>query len=210
MSTAVAAASPTLATEAIPTAVGAPFEGGFFTGVIEVDGKRFALITAGADGELGGKWAPDLAKVEGALHRADGQANTEAMAAAGSELARSAMSLTINGFSDWYIPSRDEQELQYRAFKPTEEENYADGDDGINPSSLPVGEAYSDEVPAQTIVANFMEGEADSFEDEWYWSSTQHASYPSDAWGQGFGGGTQFGYHKSYEGRARAVRRLPI
>ncbi|QYG10346.1 DUF1566 domain-containing protein [Janthinobacterium sp. PAMC25594] len=48
----------------------------------------------------------------------------------------------------------------------------------------------------------------DEFKDEWYWSSEQAG--PSNAWIQGFDFGNQHYYRKSYEGRARAVRRLPI
>ena len=172
--------------------------------------QRYALITAGAEGELKGKWNESLKLVAGATHRADGMANTKAMAEAGSELARAALALTINGFSDWHIPSRDEQELQYRAFKPTDEENYADGIDGVNPSSVPPGEAYTEEFPAQTTVENFRAGAADAFSDCWFWSSTQHAGNPGYAWGQGFGNGIQSYGRKSYAGRARAVRRLVI
>jgi hypothetical protein len=210
MSTAVAAASPALVAEAIPTVIGTPFGGGFFTGITQIGGKGFALITAGAAGELRGKLQSQPTMVDGAKHRGDGQANTEALASAGSELAQAAMALTINGYSDWYIPSRDEQELQYRAFKPTGQENYADGEDGINPSSVPMGEAYADEVPTQTAIDSFREGGADAVEDWWYWSSTQHASNPSYAWYQGFGDGGQYYNRKSNEGRVRVVRRLPI
>ena len=42
----------------------------------------------------------------------------------------------------------------------------------------------------------------------WYWSSTQYSA--TSAWGQHFDGGRQGGNGKSYEGRARAVRRLLI
>ena len=48
----------------------------------------------------------------------------------------------------------------------------------------------------------------DQFEEEWYWSSEQ--SGPSGAWSQNFYGGSQYYDTRSYEGRARAVRRLPI
>jgi len=48
------------------------------------------------------------------------------------------------------------------------------------------------------------------FHPTWYWSGEQHASNPSYAWGQGFDDGYQDYFHKSDEGRARAVRRLPI
>lgn len=48
------------------------------------------------------------------------------------------------------------------------------------------------------------------FESEWYWSCEQHAAYSGCAWVQGFGGGSQGYGHKSYDYRARAVRRLVI
>ena len=46
------------------------------------------------------------------------------------------------------------------------------------------------------------------FEPRYYWSSEQ--SGPSYAWGQYFDNGAQDDYGRSYEGRARAVRRLEI
>jgi hypothetical protein len=50
----------------------------------------------------------------------------------------------------------------------------------------------------------------DQFKPEWYWSGEQHAAYPSLAWTQDFSYGYQDVYLKSYEGRARAVRRVAI
>ncbi|MBV6321955.1 DUF1566 domain-containing protein [Duganella violaceipulchra] len=204
------AAAPVFAASALP-AIGAPLEGGYFTGITIENGQMFANVTAGATGELRGKWNESLDLVAGAMSRTDGLSNTQAMAAAGSELALAVLALTTNGFSDWSIPARDQQELQYRHLKPTDRENYADGIDGVNPGSLPVGTAYTDESPMQTTVENFRAGGADAFDDdEWYWSSTQHADYPAGAWGQVFDNGGQGNDHKSYAGAARAVRRLPI
>lgn len=48
------------------------------------------------------------------------------------------------------------------------------------------------------------------FKPEWYWSSEQHASYSDYAWGQDFNNGSQNNLLKSFKGRARAVRRMPI
>jgi hypothetical protein len=50
----------------------------------------------------------------------------------------------------------------------------------------------------------------DRFKPEWYWSNTQHASDSGCAWSQNFSGGSQLSNLKSYEGRARAVRRVAI
>jgi hypothetical protein len=46
------------------------------------------------------------------------------------------------------------------------------------------------------------------FEAAWYWSGEQHESDGAYAWGQVFYYGSQYGIHKSYEGRAVAVRRF--
>ena len=46
------------------------------------------------------------------------------------------------------------------------------------------------------------------FEPRYYWSSEQAG--PSYAWGQDFSDGSQSFLSRSYEGRARAVRRLEI
>ncbi len=48
------------------------------------------------------------------------------------------------------------------------------------------------------------------FEDAWYWSGEQLASDAGFAWVQSFSYGSQTNLHESFEGRARAVRRLAI
>jgi hypothetical protein len=56
----------------------------------------------------------------------------------------------------------------------------------------------------------FKEGRPEAFERDWYWTSSQHASYPSYAWVQSFYYGGQYGLRKGFSRRARAVRRLKI
>ncbi|MBC2731350.1 MAG: DUF1566 domain-containing protein [Thiobacillus sp.] len=56
------------------------------------------------------------------------------------------------------------------------------------------------------LFANLKE----EFEGDWYWSGEQHAATSGSAWSQSFVNGGQDYYYKSYEGRARAVRRLTI
>jgi len=52
--------------------------------------------------------------------------------------------------------------------------------------------------------------EAERFDKDWYWSSTQSAD-PSDyAWGQGFTSGYQDTWRKAFKFMARAVRRVSI
>jgi hypothetical protein len=64
------------------------------------------------------------------------------------------------------------------------------------------------ELPTRAEQALLYANLKDQFEPRWYWSSTQAG--PSTAWLQGFDNGYQDFGNRSYEGRARAVRRLPI
>ena len=185
--------------------IGQPFGGGFFSGITRDPdtGKSYLNITAGAAHELVGAWG-EYVKIEGADSFTSSRANTEAMAAAGSELAQKVLALDIGGFTDWAIPARDVQELQYRHFKPTTEENWAGRRDGDNPNSEPVGLLYSEESPSQTTLTDFQGGGAEAFRDTWYWSSSQRSAYT--AFCMYFDDGYQDGSDKGYELRVRPVR----
>ncbi|PUB43186.1 DUF1566 domain-containing protein [Pseudomonas sp. GV047] len=187
-------------------AIGQAYGGGFVTGITRdpATGKRSLHITAGAEHELVGEWGKYGEKIEGADSFTDSLANTQAMAAAGSELAAKVLALDIGGFTDWAIPARDVQELQYRHFKPTTEENWANSRNGDNPHSEPVGQLYSEEDPLQTVHEAFQEGGAEEFRDTWYWSSSQRSA--DSAFIMGFDDGGQLSYGKSYELRVRPVR----
>jgi hypothetical protein len=192
----------------VTIAPGDAFAGGFLAGFILLNGESHAIIVAPkAQGEHDDAALLDSrANVPGALSFFDGHANTAALAEAGSELAKWAQGLAIGGFNDWYLPSRDELEICYRALKPTTEQNYCWR--GDNPSSVPVGYAYSLDAPAQTSVDAFKAGGAEAFDDTWYWTSTQYAGSESYAWGQDFTSGYQGSGLKGSELRARAVRRV--
>lgn len=189
-------------------AIGQPYGGGFFSGITQENGKRYINITAGATHELVGPWGKYGEKIEGADSFTDSLANTKAMAAAGSDLAEKVLALTIGGFTDWAIPARDVQELQYRHFKPTTEENWANSRNGDNPHSEPVGLLYSEEDPLQTVHEAFQEGGPEAFRDTWYWSSSQRSA--NYAFGQYFDDGDQFFLAKVNELRVRPVRRVLI
>lgn len=199
---AVEKAAPAVTTPAIGHAYG----GGFVTGITRdpVTGKRSLHITAGAAHELVGKWGEHGEKIEGADSFTDSLANTQAMAAAGSDLAAKVLALNIDGFTDWAIPARDVQELQYRHFKPTTEENWAGRRDGDNPNSVPIGQLYSEKSPLQTVHTDFQEGGAEEFRDTWYWSSSQRSAY--GAFCMGFAGGHQGSSGEGTELRVRPVR----
>jgi hypothetical protein len=193
-------------------ALGAAFGGGFYAGKINISGTMFALIVAPkALGEVSEKaWNEDEIAVNGAKSYFDGLANTNAMLEAGSDLAKWARDLRISDNDDWYIPSQDELEILYRNLKPSTRENWCYARSGINVSAMPPTYPYTPKSPVQTDIAPFQEGGEQAFETEWYWSSTQHASYSDCAWCQGFFHGHQSYYYKYDELRARAVRRVAI
>lgn len=187
-------------------AIGEAYGGGFVTGITRdpATGERHLWITASAAHELKGAWGEYGAKIEGADSFTNSRANTEAMATAGSELAKQVLALEIDGFTDWAIPARDVQELQYRHFKPTTEQNWAGRRDGDNPHSEPVGLLYSEEDPKQTAHEAFQAGAPEAFRDTWYWSSSQRSA--NHAFHMNFGDGYQNSHGKSYELRVRPVR----
>lgn len=184
--------------------IGQAYGGGFVTGFYQQDGKHYAVITAPAAYELVGAWGEHGQKVEGASSLTDSRANTAAMAAAGSELAKQVLDLNIGGYTDWAIPARDVQELQYRHFKPTTDQNYAWNRDGENNSSVPPGELYSEESPVQTTFEVFKAGGQEAFQPRAYWSSTQRSA--SHAFYMHFAVGYQGCDGKGYEFRVRPVR----
>ena len=64
------------------------------------------------------------------------------------------------------------------------------------------------DLPTRAEQALLYANLKDQFERRWYWSGKQAG--PSYAWYQDFYDGFQYSNLRSYEGRARAVRRLPI
>ncbi len=95
----------------IPVQPGAAFAGGIYMGRCIIGLAAFAIVVAPkAEGEFEERqWHDDSKdKVEGALSYFDGLANTDAMAAAGSQLAKDVRALRISGHDDWFLPSRQD------------------------------------------------------------------------------------------------------
>lgn len=188
---------------------GTPVEGGFFAGYINTPEGRFGIAVAPkATGEFKGPLLPKYQDLPGARSYCDCRANTLALAAAGSAIAKRVLHLDdgIGGCGDWALPSRDVLELLYRNLKPTTQANLTSFRDGDNPSSIPVGYPYTEELPTQTAAAAFRKGGPEAFEPTWYWSSTQYSE--STAWIQNFSLGYQNASHKDSKVLARAVRRF--
>jgi hypothetical protein len=192
-----------LATPTIGTAV----LGGFFAGLVNINGQIKGIIVAPkATGEYKGQWAKSDQRISGAACPFDGQQNTLDMIASGTELGKWVQALNIGGFTDWHIPSRDQLEIIYRAFKPTD---YANSPySGVNINSVPPHNLYTADKPQQCQVEAFQEDGEQAFDTTWYWTSTQVGE--ASAWIQNFYTGLQSYYWKTNDTRARAVRTINL
>jgi hypothetical protein len=127
-----------------------------------------------------------------------------------------ARALNIGGFSDWYIPAKNELEILYYNLKPTTAANSGVAGCGINPNAVPArASTYPTSgppavSPAQTTSTLFQISGAQAFLDNsYYWSSTEFSAPTTIAWYQSFGNGEQSGNFKDYPSAyARAIRRV--
>jgi hypothetical protein len=207
-------------TPVTPSVPGTPFEGGYYAGKIQYDGKTYALIVSPkAQGEPAGtirfKASNTNTPNTGSLN--DGWSNTLALVEAGADIHSAAAycrSLIIDGYNDWYLPSVNELEICYRNLKPTTASNtvgaagYPNGANGFNPSSIPVGAAYTTTNPAITSSTIFVTGGAQAFIQNYYWTSTQKDA--GETWIQNLNSGNQIGTGKTTTRYLRAIRRVLI
>ena len=202
--------------------IGDPFGGGYFAGYISAAGNGIAshmlIVAPKATGESVIAWDTTVGgSVTGFTSVVDGYANTTGLALLGTCYAAAtwAKALTIGGFSDWYIPAKNELEVAYHNLKNVSQDNYSPGSYGSNANAVPpleaVSTAYTATSPAQTTVAAFKVGNSEAFAGYGFWSSTEYSA-PS-AWYQDFHSGApgaQGGTTKTYTGSVRAFRRLSI
>ena len=103
----------------IPTRIGQKFEGGYFAGVIRVRDCAYAVLVAPKSTECGVQFKTTYSSTLGIRRVNDGWANTNSMNNNKHPAAQYCRSLTVGGHTDLYLPSRDELEMCYRVFKPT-------------------------------------------------------------------------------------------
>ena len=200
----------------IPTRIGQVLSGGTFTGFNRICNQVYAIVVAPKCTETVLKLKTSCSTTFGTQSTVDGLANTLAMNDNEHPAALYCKNLTVNGFSNWYLPSRNESELCYRYLKPTDEHNsiiqrneYGGNlpeSSGTNLSSVPLGHVYTKTSPAQTIVIQYMCNNREEFND-WNWTSTEYSADTTDSLVQFFSDGDQDWYGKFYTLKVRAVRR---
>ena len=199
--------------EALPTVIGQAFGGGYYAGQIGVSGTATHYIIVGpvasAQSTLQYKNAnTDTPNADSAIN---GPQNTADMVAAGNSTVYPAAhfcnDLVIGGFSDWYLPAKNELEVCYYNLKPSTTSNNTSS--GINANAVPARASnYTSGTPAQTSVTDFKDTGAEDFALDTYWSSTENTA--STAFTQDFPNGFQFGANKYPSYRVRAIRRVAV
>jgi hypothetical protein len=197
----------------IPAAIGAAYGGGYFAGQINVSGVVYNLVVCDKTvGETHGLlWGP-TATTTGITSVIAGPTNSASLAALGASYAAATFCEGINtgGFTDWYMPAKNELEVLYYFLKPeTTSNSTSDGSNANAVSPEPISTNYSAGSPAQTSATSFRTGASSQefIANNTYWSSSENTA--NAAWGQYFTTGLQYTTSKDSDNRTtRAVRRI--
>jgi len=202
--------------------IGDPYGGGFFAGYISAAGNGIAshmlIVAPKATGEAIKAWdTTGGGATTGFTSVVNGPTNSAGLAALGSryEAATWCEALSIGGYTDWYLPAKNELEVAYYNLKNVSQDNYQPGSFGSNANAVPplepVSTAYTATRPGQTNVAAFRVGNSEAFADYTFWSSTEYSA--PYAWYQDFYSGdpgSQSLNAKTGAFYVRAFRRLLI
>jgi hypothetical protein len=198
-----------------PTTIGQAYGGGYYAGQIAVGGggvaTHYLIVSPKASGEDRKTWGT-YGVPTAQTSVIDGPTNSAVEAALGAsyEAAVFAEGLTIGGYSDWYLPAKNELEVLYYFLKPSTDGNntsYGSNANAVSPE--PISTNYTSSSPARTSAGiGFRLGETNAFVNDYYWSSSEVNS--NAAFRQGFDIGNQVNGSKFNTYYVRAVRRVPV
>jgi hypothetical protein len=194
--------------------IGAAYKGGFFAGQIQVSSIIYNLVVAprsgGENTSVQYKTSNTADTNPNSQNLEYGKLATDQFNDAAHPAFQWAKGLSIGGFSDWYIPAKNELEILYRNLNPYIYPNNTSS--GANPNAVPSATSnYTSGDPAQTTVTAFQTGNSESFNTSFYWSSSENSASTNNAWNQSFFDGEQIGTGASFKNnllRARAIRRV--
>jgi len=192
-------------------AIGSALGGGFFAGQISTNANGVAnynlVVGPVASAQSTLQWKTTNTSTSGTTSVIDGPANSTAMNNASHPAAQFCEGLTIGGFSDWYMPAKNELEVCYYNLKPSTSSNNTSS--GINANAVPARASnYTAGSPAQTSAADFKTTGAEDFGLTIYWSSTEFSSTEGNI--QTFANGKQYTTLKNYSYGVRAIRRIAV
>jgi hypothetical protein len=195
--------------------IGSALGGGYFAGQISTSGNGTAdynlVVAPKSSGQAASITYGDFINYPNTSSDIDGPTNSANLNSPNNPAAEFCEGLTIGGFSDWYMPAKNELEVCYYNLKPSFGGN--DPNSGINPNAVPARSSNYGALPGQTTATDFQKGGAQAFDLTRYWSSTQAGSISAN-WqefnSEGNGGGFQSTSTKSNSYYVRAVRRIPV
>jgi hypothetical protein len=196
--------------------IGQAFGGGFFAGQISTAGNGVAdynlVVGPVASAESSSKQYKNAnTATPGADSVIDGPQNTADMVADGNSTvypsAHFCNDLVIGGFSDWYMPAKNELEVCYYNLKPGTTSNNTSY--GINANAVPARASnYTAGTPAQTSATDFQVSGTQAFFQGSYWNSTEFST--TRARTMSFSDGYQGDSLKTNNYRVRAIRRVAV
>ena len=193
--------------------IGDAYEGGFFAGYISHTADGVAthglIVAPAASGYNGGVMLQfktfNTSTSTPSLF--DGATNSLDLNFATTPAGQYCNGLTIGGYSDWYLPARDELDIAYENLKPSATGNNTGF--GVNSYSVPTRTVNrTSGEPAQTSVAAFQSGGAEAFIADLHWSSTEFSE--SNAWNMSFANGNYGGNLKTSLVLVRAFRKFAL
>jgi hypothetical protein len=198
-----------------PTVIGQAYGGGYYAGQIGVSSVATHYLVVGpvASAQSLLSWKNANTATVGSDSVIDGPQNTADMVADGNSTvypsAHFCNDAVIGGYTDWYMPAKNELEVCYFNLKPSTTSNQTTS--GINANAVPARASdYTTGTPARTSAAAFIDGTgAEAFVTGFYWSSTEFSD--TEASYQSFTNGRQQAVVKNFgSARVRAIRRVAV
>ena len=193
-----------------PLPIGTFIQGGYFAGYYSMSGNNIAthglIVAPKTGGDSTGVYSNSTWSDYDARSEHDGATNTSNISSPGSAVTF-CINLTLNGYSDWYLPSPLELQLAYVNFKPTTGQN----DTGYDSNAYAVPQfsnAWSLTYPAQTNISTFQSTGSNAFAATRYWTSQTTGIL--SAYGIDFSDGRRANLNKGYSQRVRAFRKVPL
>lgn len=195
----------------LPLVIGDAYQGGYYAGQIDQSGTIYNLVVGpvASAQTTSVQWKIANTSTAGTTSVIDGPANSTAMNDVTHPAAQFCEAVTTGGFTDWYMPAKNELEVCFYNLKPGTANNNTSS--GINANSVPARASNYTALgaPLQTTATDFQSTGAEDFISNYYWSSTEFSA--GYAWQQRFSDGRQYtGYLKTYSGRVRAIRRVAV
>ena len=197
-----------------PLVIGQAYAGGFYAGQIGVSSVATHNLVVGpySSADTASKWKNVNTATAGADSVIDGPQNTADIVADGNSTvypeAHFCNDLVVGGFTDWYMPAKNELEICYYNLKATTTSNNTSS--GINANAVPARASnYTAGTPAQTSAADFQSPSGtERIRAVGYLSSTEATA--STAAYADMGSGFQLNSMKNTDNRVRAVRRVAV